>query len=99
MTRDEARQEILVRVSALDYLQKSERGNYICPFCKSGTGANKTGAMEYYKDTNTVACFGRCALDYGKKGRKYDVIDLHRQYTGTDYNTAISDLARQIGIP
>ena len=98
MTRDEARQEILVRVSALDYLQKSERGEYICPFCKSGTGANKTGAMHYYKDTNTVACFGRCALDNGKKGRKYDVIDLHRQYTGTDYNTAISDLARQIGI-
>ena len=98
MTRDEARQEILVRVSALDYLQKSERGEYICPFCNSGTGANKTGAMHYYKDTNTVACFGRCALDNGKKGRKYDVIDLHRQYTGTDYNTAISDLARQIGI-
>ena len=98
MTRDEARQEILVRVSALDYLQKSEHGNYICPFCKSGTGANKTGAMQYYKETNTVACFGRCAQDYGKKGRKYDVIDLHRQYTGTDYNTAISDLAQQIGI-
>lgn len=98
MTRDEARQEILVRVSALDYLQKSERGEYICPFCKSGTGANKTGAMHYYKDTNTVACFGRCAGDAGKKGRKYDVIDLHRQYTGTDYNTALSELARQIGI-
>lgn len=98
MTRDEARQEILVRVSALDYLQKSEHGNYICPFCKSGTGANKTGAMQYYKETNTVACFGRCAQDYGKKGRKYDVIDLHRQYTGADYNTAVSDLARQIGI-
>lgn len=98
MTRDEARQEILVRVSALDYLQKSERGNYICPFCKSGTGANKTGAMKYYRETNTVACFGRCALDNGTVGRKYDVIDLHRQYTGTDYNTAVSDLARQIGI-
>ena len=89
MERQAAIQEIRQRISCKDYLTKSKNGMYCCPFCESGTGPNKTGALKLYS-TNTWTCHS-CR----KSG---DVIDLYRNQTGVDFNTAISDLAQEIGI-
>lgn len=96
MDREQARQEIRARISCKNYLEKSKGGLYCCPFCGSGKGKNKTGALKYYPETNTVCCFGKCA-DGDKMGKVYDVIDLYQKATGADYNTALSELSQQIG--
>ncbi len=90
MTRDQAREEIRARISCLDYLEKSKGGQYCCPYCGSGTGPHGTGAVKHYPEGNTWHCF---ACD-----RSGDVIDLFRQVTGADYNTALHQMAGQIGI-
>ena len=92
MDRESARQAIRTGIKCTDFLEKSKSGMYCCPFCGSGHGQHATGAVKYYPDTNTICCFGQC----GKK--KYDVIDLFQHETGTDYNTALSLLAQQLGI-
>lgn len=89
MDRESARQEIRRRVSCINYLQKSKGGLFCCPFCGSGTGPHKTGALKLY-DTNTWTCHA-CK----KSG---DVIDLYQQETGADYNTALQLLAQEVGI-
>lgn len=55
---------ILIKSFLLDYIReitKSSKHNgknqYICPFCKSGTGANGTGAFTYYPNTHSYTCF------------------------------------------
>ena len=98
LTRNEAAQEIKRRIPCTNYLEKSKHGNYICPFCKSGTGGKKTGALQYYRTTNTCACFGGCKPDGAKLAKRYDVIDLFMQVNGVDYNTALTSLAVELGI-
>lgn len=90
MDRESARQEIRSRIKCTDYLQKSKSGLYCCPQCGSGTGANSTGAVKYYPETNTWYCHA-CR-------RGGDVIDLYQLDTGTDYNAALSLMAQEIGI-
>ena len=90
MDRESARQEIRSRIKCTDYLQKSKSGLYCCPYCGSGTGANGTGAVKYYPQTNTWYCHA-CS-------RGGDVIDLYQLDTGTDYNAALSLMAQEIGI-
>ena len=93
MDRESARLKIRSLVSCKDFLEKSPKGNYICPFCGSGTGPEQSGALYYYEKTNTWTCFsGKCPKVHG------DVIDLYMQKTGTDYNEALSLLANEIGI-
>lgn len=92
MNREDAKQEIRRRVRITDYLEKSKGGLYCCPFCGSGHGAHKTGAVKYYPETNTICCFGAC----GKKS--YDIFDIYANKYGADYNTAFSLLAQEIGI-
>ena len=87
--RAEALQRIRERIKCTDYLTKSKNGFYCCPFCGSGTGPNKTGALKYNEDDKRFKCFS-C----GKSG---DVIDLYRNETGADYNTALSLLAEKAG--
>ena len=94
--REEMRQQIRARVSCLNYLKKSKHGLYCCPFCGSGNGRNETGAVKYYPDTNTICCFAGCAGG-DNKGKMYDVIDLYQNATGADHNTALQELAEQIG--
>ena len=90
MDRETARQTIRSMISCKDYLEKSPKGNYCCPFCGSGTGPNRSGALQYYENTNTWHCFS-C-------DRSGDVIDLEQQKTGADYNEALSLLADSLGI-
>lgn len=89
MDRENARQEIRQRISCTEYLTKSKSGLYCCPYCGSGNGTNGTGALKVY-DTNTWTCHS-C-------NRSGDVIDLYREQTGADYNTALSLLADEIGV-
>lgn len=92
MDRETARQEVLTRIKCTDFLERSKGGMYCCPFCGSGHGDNGTGAVKYYPETNTICCFGRCGM------KKYDVIDLYREQNGTDYNTALSLMAADLGL-
>lgn len=89
MTREQAKQEIRGSISCEQYLEKSKSG-YCCPFCHSGTGEHKTGAVKVYRETNTWFCFS-CQ-------RSGDVIDLYQMKTGADYSTALSLMAGEIGI-
>ncbi len=88
--RNEARDEIKRRISCKDYLTKSKGGLYVCPYCHSGTGSHKTGALKLYEDTNSWCCHS-CK-------RTGDVIDLYQQQTGADYDTALSLLTQEIGV-
>ena len=90
MPREETIKAIRERVPCTNYLEKSKYGMYICPFCGSGTGPHKTGALKVYPETNTWTCF-RCK-------RSGDGIDLYMKETGADFNQAISSLSAQIGI-
>ena len=90
MTRKQAKEEIKSNIDCRTKLKKSKNGNYCCPFCGSGTGKNKTGALEYYPDTNTFYCFA-C----NKSG---DVIDLYQHETGKDYNETLSLLAESLNV-
>lgn len=89
MDRETARQEIRSRIRCEEYLEKSKSGLYCCPYCGSGKGNHKTGALKLY-ETNTWTCHA-C-------NRSGDVIDLYQQETGADYNTALSLLAQEIGV-
>ncbi len=94
MEFENARNEVKARISCRDYLTKAPKGNYICPFCGSGTGRNQSGALSVDADKNRFTCFS-C----GKTG---DVIDLYAQQRGydpgTDHRRAVCELAGSIGI-
>lgn len=92
MDRETARQTVRSMIDCREFLEKSPKGNYCCPFCGSGTGPDKSGALQYYEKTNTWHCFS------GKCGKSGDVIDLYMKKTGADYNTALSLLAGELGI-
>ena len=77
-------------ISCKDYLEKSPKGNFNCPFCGSGTGPNKSGAVQYYENTNSCFCFS-C-------GKRFDVIDLEMIKNHSDYNAALSSLADSLSI-
>lgn len=96
MDREQAKQEIKRGISCLQYLEPSKNGMYCCPLCGSGKGNHGTGAVKYYKDTNTWYCHGCSNEDL--QGRPGDAIDLYRIATGTDYNGALSLLANEIGV-
>ena len=90
MNREDARREIKAGVKCTDYLTPSKSGLFVCPFCGSGKGANGTGALKYYEDTNEVHCH--------KCGAHGDVIDVFEAVNGCDYNEALSLLADKRGI-
>ena len=74
---EEAAEAIKSSLTCDKYLTKSKHGNYCCPFCGSGTGPNKSGALEYYPKTNTWYCFS--CHEGG------DVIDLLEHEYNTDF--------------
>ena len=95
MDRETARQTIKERIKCTEFLKKAPHGGYICPKCGSGTGTHGTGGVKYYKDTNLVFCH---TCQKQKVDKSWDVIDLYMMVNSCDYNTALSDLAAQIGI-
>lgn len=99
MDRETAREKIKRDIPCTDYLKPAPNYNsasqtgYCCPIpiCGSGThGHNSTGAVKYYKDTNTWYCH---SCNNGG-----DVIDIYAAQTGSDHNAALHFLAAQIGI-
>lgn len=97
MNRETAKQEILQRIPCTDFLTKSRHGGYCCPFCGSGSGPKGTGAVKYYPQTNTTACFAGCA-DGLEMGKKRDVLDYIQQQNSCDFNTALHIGANILGI-
>lgn len=89
MDRTTAKQEVRRHYDCRQFLEKSKSGLYCCPFCGSGTGPHGTGALKVY-DTNTWTCHA-C-------NQSGDCIDLFQKVTGTDYNTALSYMAQDMGI-
>ena len=54
-TKDELKKALPLYVDQIT--QKSRKGNYICPICKSGTGPNKTGAFSVFDNGKSWQCF------------------------------------------
>lgn len=72
------------------YLKKSKGTNmFCCPFCGSGTGPNRTGAVRYHEDSRRWYCH-RC-------GTLGDIFTLYELVYGVDFNTALRELAAQLG--
>lgn len=71
-------------------LSKSRHGNYICPQCRSGEGANKTGALSIDKRTNKFTCF---ACNWHG-----DYIDFLQGVENTDFNGAFAIAAAELGV-
>lgn len=92
LNREDSRLAIRQNVDMAQYLRKSGRSLYNCPFCGSGTGKNHTGAFGIVPKSGGTKwhCFS-C-------GRSGDVIDLYMNERHCDYNTALRDLAASIGI-
>ncbi len=87
--KDRIKREILCS----EFLTRSRKGGedkYICPFCGSGTGDHETGALHYYRETNTWKCYS--CNEYG------DVLDLYEKIHGIDFPSAIKELSEKIGI-
>ena len=78
------------RIDCRTFLERSRRSMYICPYCGSGRGQHKTGALKYYADTK----FWRCHAC----GAHGDVIELYQKVKGCDFKTALRDLAAQLGV-
>ena len=91
MNREQVKELIKERIPCTNYLEKSKNNMYCCPLtdCGSGHGANGTGAVKYYPETNTWYCH---ACERGG-----DTIDAYRAQTGEEYNAALSFLAAEIG--
>lgn len=87
--KDRIKKEIL----CTEFLTRSQKGGedkFVCPFCGSGTGKHGTGALHYYRETNTWKCYS-CS-EYG------DVIELYKKINNLDFPSAIKELAEKIGI-
>ena len=67
------------------------QATYICPLCGNGSGADGDGIAENPKSTTGAGlkCF--------KCGFAGDIVDLYQRTTGADHNTALKELAEQIG--
>lgn len=65
-------------------LEYHGNNQYVCPFCGSGTGKNKSGAFTYYKDTKSFHCFV-C-------GESGDITDFYSKYNQIDKNEALKIL-------
>lgn len=62
---------------------------FCCPFCGSGRGKHKTGALKYYENTKLWQCHA-C-------GAHGDVIELYQKVKDCDFKTALRDLTAQLG--
>ena len=73
-----------------NFLEKSSGCSlYVCPVCGSGSGQHKTGAVQYYPDTQRWYCHKCRTLG--------DIFTLYELEHGADFNTALRALAEQLG--
>lgn len=78
------------QVDCRTFLEKSAgAGMFCCPFCGSGRGQHRTGALRYYTDSKFFYCHA-C-------GAHGDVIELYQKVKGCDFKTALHDLSEQLG--
>lgn len=78
------------KIDCRTFLEKSLGvGMFCCPFCGSGRGQHRTGALRYYADSKLFYCHA-C-------GAHGDVIELYQKVKGCDFKTALRDLAAQLG--
>lgn len=94
--REAVKEEVLRRLPCTNYLEKGRVSGYVCIYCGSGKGDKGTGAVKYYKNTNTCACHA-CA-DPGQKARKFDVLDIIMNKWGCDFETALQIGADELGL-
>ena len=72
------------------FLKKSSGCSlYICPNCGSGSGQHKTGAVQYYPDTQRWYCHKCRTLG--------DIFTIYELEHGVDFNAALRALAEQLG--
>ena len=93
MDRESANGYIKRRVPCTDFLETSEKGMYCCPFCGSGKGKHKTGALKYFEEENVCGCFAKCAPT-GKQCKTYDVFDIYMKKYNVEYAEALQELAK-----
>lgn len=90
MTREHMKDFIRQRFDCREFLKKSSGCSlYICPNCGSGSGQHKTGAVQYYPDTQRWYCHKCRTLG--------DIFTLYELEHGADLNTALRALAEQLG--
>ena len=90
MTREHMKDFIRQRFDCREFLKKSSGCSlYICPNCGSGSGQHKTGAVQYYPDTQRWYCHKCRTLG--------DIFTLYELEHGADFNTALRALAEQLG--
>ena len=89
MDRDTAREEIKRSWKRLFPADKKRKG-IICPLCGNGEGSSGDGITENPRKPGQLKCW--------KCGFQGDVIDLIKEQTGADYNTALQTAAADLGI-
>ena len=90
MTQDQLKDFIRQRFDCREFLKKSSGCSlYICPKCGSGCGQHKTGAVQYYPDTQRWYCHKCRTLG--------DIFTLYELEHGVNFNTALRALAEQLG--
>ena len=90
MDRMTLKEEIRQHFDCRDYLRKSSGCSlYICPSCGSGSRQHKTGAVQYYPDTQRWYCHKCRTLG--------DIFTLYELEHGVNFNTALRALAEQLG--
>ena len=72
---------------------KGRNGKYICPFCGSGTGKNKTAALSITKDGLKWRCFA-CGAPSDHGG---DIFDFYEMVNNCDRSTSARELLRMYG--
>lgn len=90
MTFEQVKEDLNKRIKCTDYLEESVGGLYCCPFCGSGHGPHKTGAVQYYPETNTAFCFS-CK-------ERIDALALYMKLSGLSYTEAVHHYAADNGI-
>lgn len=90
MMQDQLKDFIRQRFDCREFLKKSSGCSlYICPKCGSGCGQHKTGAVQYYPDTQRWYCHKCRTLG--------DIFMLYELEHGVNFNTALRALAEQLG--
>lgn len=94
MTREQARDEVNgMDIRKVFSFTKSKGGSlYVCPICGSGTGKNKTGALQISEQGNRITCYaGGC---FSSKGE--DTLGALRILWHTDESGVFKQLGIQI---